>query len=231
MRSIKPLGRGGCHREISYMVIRDIDVAYLDINQMKQKLCLNIGSGLDYRESNEKEKWINIDKSIKMKSDLSINFIKEKLPFEDNSIDLIICKNLLSHIKYKNTFWLIREVHRVLKEDGIFSINTIHFSSRLRIEPALVQTYSVRFLREMLLDSVEMDDYFNFTDIREIKHLFKEKLINLKWTHDKVGVKGILSKVVSFFGSLFPSFCDRIWCYWVGGFDLIEGEFIKIGEI
>ena len=203
---------------------------------MEQKLCLNIGSGLDYRKSNEKEKWVNIDKSDTIITDLSIDFIKKKLPFKDNSVDFAVCRNLLPHIKYKDMYKIIKEVYRILKKDGIFFVNTIHYSSRLGWEPAHSQAYSVKFLRQMMEDDITEADYYNFIQDRKMGKLFTTKRINFKWINDefvhlgteKWGiVKKSSNKIISYLANLNPYFCDRVWCYWVGGFDLIEGEFIK----
>ena len=40
-------------------------------------------------------------------------------------------------------------------------------------------------------------------------------------------MKRISNSIISRLANLNPYLCDRVWCYWVGGFDLIEGEFIR----
>lgn len=44
-----------------------------------------------------------------------------KLPFEDNSIDIVVCSSVFEHSQF---FWLlINEIFRVIKDDGIFYLN------------------------------------------------------------------------------------------------------------
>lgn len=35
----------------------------------------------------------------------------------------------------------------------------------------------------------------------------------------------IFNQIVSFLASVSPSFCPRLWCFWVGGFEEIEFRF------
>ena len=204
--------------------------------KLKERLCINLGSGMDYRQSNKEKKWINIDKHPKVKADIHIDFIKKKLPFEDNSVDFAVCRNLLPHIKYRDMHKIIREVHRVLKKGGIFYVNAIHFSSRCAWEPAHTQAYNLRFFKEIFCDDIAIKDYYKFIQKRKIGKLFEVKSIKFKYINDefihlnteKWGMKKRISNdIISFLANLNPNLCDRVWCHWVGGFDLIEGEFIK----
>lgn len=46
----------------------------------------------------------------------------EKLPFEDKSFDLIVCNQVIEHIKYVD--WFFTEANRVLKLDGKLIVST-----------------------------------------------------------------------------------------------------------
>lgn len=82
------------------------------------QLGLNLGSGFDYKISDNIIKWINIDNSRYFKADLYINLDnkKLKLPFNDNSVDIIISQHILEHIK--QIIQLINELYRMLKKGG-----------------------------------------------------------------------------------------------------------------
>lgn len=61
-----------------------------------------------------------------------IDIEKGVLPFEDNSIDLIICNQILEHCK--EIWWICHEITRVLKPGGTFIIgvpNLASFHNRL----------------------------------------------------------------------------------------------------
>ena len=57
-----------------------------------------------------------------------VDFEKEALPFEDNSVDEIICRHLIEHVE--DLFGLMAEIHRVLKPKGKLNIVVPHYKSR-----------------------------------------------------------------------------------------------------
>ena len=60
--------------------------------------------------------------------------MKKKIPLQNNSIDLVICLEVLEHLRQPNHF--LKEIVRLLKKDSIavFSIpNILSFSSRVRV--------------------------------------------------------------------------------------------------
>ena len=76
-------------------------------------LKLNIGCG--YRK---KEGYINIDINTECKPDVLLNIAKEKLPYKDNSVDYIYCDNVLEHLFENEVEFVMKEIHRVIKEEG-----------------------------------------------------------------------------------------------------------------
>lgn len=68
---------------------------------------LNLGCGGDRREG-----YINIDYLPKTKPDI-IADLDQYLPWQDNSIDEILCINILEHLK--NPVQFLIECHRILK--------------------------------------------------------------------------------------------------------------------
>lgn len=74
-------------------------------------MILNIGAGYTFIPE-----CINID--ISQKADISLDMNKDKLPFTDNSVDIIFSYHTIEHIeKY---LFALSEIHRVLKHGGIF---------------------------------------------------------------------------------------------------------------
>ena len=82
---------------------------------------LNLGCGYDYRSG-----WINIDKEqTGQRVDMVRDLEDAELPFENNSVDFILCSHILEHIR--NYIPLMKEIHRVLKPRGILHIKVPEF--------------------------------------------------------------------------------------------------------
>ncbi len=76
---------------------------------------LNLGCGNDYRAG-----FINID--LGGKCDLKLDLDREKLPYEDESVDFIIAYHLVEHLH--NFIPFMNECHRVLKKDCRIELTT-----------------------------------------------------------------------------------------------------------
>lgn len=102
-----------------YWLIEIISPVYVDDSQKKflssyvtnDKICLNIGSG----NSNISDKIYNVDIFVYDNVDVVCDI--EDLPFNDNSIDVILNIAVLEHVP--NPKKVIDEIYRVLKPNGI----------------------------------------------------------------------------------------------------------------
>jgi SAM-dependent methyltransferase len=72
---------------------------------------VNIGAGLSRIPG-----FINVD--ISPRADVVIDLNEQKLPFEDNSVDLIFSYHTLEHLR--GYLFALSEIHRVLKHGGVF---------------------------------------------------------------------------------------------------------------
>jgi len=70
---------------------------------------LNIGCG-----ENKLEGYVNVDIEESVKPDLAIDVRKEAFPYENNSIEEIICTHNIEHIEYRFHPIILTEFHRVL---------------------------------------------------------------------------------------------------------------------
>lgn len=80
---------------------------------------LNLGCGLDKRQG-----FINIDLRGEVKPDLVLDLNKLPYPYENDSIDEIIAKDILEHFPFKATEPLLKEWYRLLKKGGKIYIQT-----------------------------------------------------------------------------------------------------------
>lgn len=92
-------------------------VEKLDI---RNKTILDIGGGNKASSyhvilSKKNNKFISVD--ITDNCDYKVDLEKESLPFEDSSVEIIFCFNVMEHIfNYQH---LLNEMYRVLKQDGV----------------------------------------------------------------------------------------------------------------
>lgn len=100
--------------------------------------CLNLGSGLDYRESNSDYHWLNADISRLIKTDLVMDGFKVPYPFGNEQFDIVLAHDFLEHIPHtlfdsfnvpipRDGFLIIvDELWRILKPGGVLEIRFPH---------------------------------------------------------------------------------------------------------
>lgn len=80
---------------------------------------LNVGGGKGHPKLTD---WIVVD--IRESADVAMDITKEKLPYEDNSVDLLFCSHTLEHIYRHDLTFVLDEFYRVLKDKtGILRIS------------------------------------------------------------------------------------------------------------
>ena len=185
---------------------------------------LNLGCGADYRGG-----WVNIDLSDHpdIKKDKKVDLTKLPLPFESNSFDYIFSSHTLEHIPGYLTPLMI-ELWRILKPKGILEIRVPHFSH-----------YSA--LTGFEHRNVFSINGFNiFCQLAYFKHipgfpgmnkpLFKKIKGILRPQRTDDGNRFLVEKNFYYYIANFISklantntnLCEKIWCYWVGGFQEMQ---------
>lgn len=106
---------------------------------------LNIGAGHTYLPGFQ-----NID--IDEKADISLDFSRETLPFDDDSVDLIFSYYTLEHIP--DYLFALREMHRVLRHDGTLLLGLPYVTST---EFHLVNPYHLHNFSEHSFDFFDVD--------------------------------------------------------------------------
>lgn len=83
---------------------------------------LNLGSG---NKKIEGDNWVNIDIDPTVMPDIVTDIANDGLAFcEDNSVDEVRCYDFLEHIPLGQTVFVIEEIYRVLKMNGVFKHHT-----------------------------------------------------------------------------------------------------------
>lgn len=93
----------------------------------KTDLIVHLGSGDDYREG-----MINVDGNIMRKRDLWLD-LRNPLPFAEKSVKLLYSCHMLEHVFPLDAIKLLKEMHRVISEDGVVRLAVPSFERCLRI--------------------------------------------------------------------------------------------------
>ena len=111
---------------------------FIAVNDIKDKVMLNIGSGFGWFELNLEKRGAkkivgleisekNLETAKKYIKNNKISFkvgSAIKLPFENNSFDTIASWEVIEHIPKNTENKMFQEINRVLKDGGVFYIST-----------------------------------------------------------------------------------------------------------
>lgn len=103
---------------------------------------INLGSGYKRIDG-----YINIDGDSNCKPDFLVDLEKDKLPFEDNSVDEILAHHILEHIG-NGFFNLLKEIYRVCKNGAVINITVPHMNHDIfKIDPTHKRPLTVESFR------------------------------------------------------------------------------------
>jgi SAM-dependent methyltransferase len=138
---------------------------------MNQQLKLNIGAGMTRIPG-----FVNID--ISERADIQIDLGKERLPFDDNSVDLVFSYHTLEHVS--EYLFALGQIYRVLRHGGQFLLGVPYVTST---EFNLINPYHKHnfseysfdfFLPSKRLGGAASDDSIIFEKIFHRFHYMKE---------------------------------------------------------
>lgn len=181
---------------------------------------LNLGCG-----EFKKPGYINHDSEAHLHPDVVHDLDVFPYPFPDNHFTVVEADHVFEHLRYP--FKTMREMARIMAPGGRLIIRVPHFSRGFTHAD-----HKCGF-------DVSFPLYFNPT--------FKGGYTGMPWRLDSMQLRWFaqpylkktvlgpavfmaaqgLGAIISFFANLSPFLCSRLWCYWVGGFEEIEFQFIK----
>ena len=122
---------------------------------LAEKKILDVGSGDKFlKKSFEKRNYQYFDIDIDR-----VDLNTEKLPYDDNTFDYIICLAVIEHIS--NATFFINEISRVLKSDAVLFLNTPNWKYSYKSfydDYTHTRPYTIKSLNSLLEDN-------NFTNI------------------------------------------------------------------
>ncbi|MFA5358766.1 MAG: methyltransferase domain-containing protein [Patescibacteria group bacterium] len=159
--------------------------------------------------------FINVDNNPNVKeADVVHDLNIFPYPFADSSVNEVIMDHVLEHLD--DPIRVIEELYRISADGAMLYIKTPHFSCNW-LHPGHKNGISTMLFSYFVHDG---DDYYGDC-------YFEVKKIKLSWLRpaNKHSVAlNTLSRIINFFANLNIGFCQRVWCYWVGGFEELEFE-------
>ncbi len=180
---------------------------------------LNLGCGEFKRKG-----YLNLDISSAVNPDLVHDLNSFPYPFEDNQFDSIEADHVLEHLE--NPFLVMKELHRISKNMASVAVRVPHFS-RGFTHPEHKRGFDITF-----------PFYFQKSFKGGYQGVeFQLRSMRLSWFAQKTLKRETLPRlsyltgygvgsVLSFLANAWPDLCSRLWCFWVGGFEEIEFQFV-----
>ena len=180
---------------------------------------LNLGCG-----EFKKDGYLNLDISSAVRPDLVHDLNLFPYPFQDNQFDLIEADHVLEHLE--NPFRVMKELHRISRNKASLIVRAPHFSRGLT-HPEHKRGFDVTF---PLYFQKSFKGGFQGVEF-ELKRLklswFAQKRLKKETLPMFLYIMGYgLGSILSLLANLSPVFCSRLWCFWVGGFEEIEFQFL-----
>jgi predicted SAM-dependent methyltransferase len=161
---------------------------------------LNLGSRDDVFKG-----FLGVDIDPQTKADIIWNLEKTPWPFEDNSVDEIFSSHCVEHLESLDNF--LSEIHRISKKNAKFVLVFPHYS-RGDFSTQHKHMYGIRLF----------NDYRDKFQVKNIQF----KYMRMAWSYWYLYPVYALVSIINFFANLSPKFCERVWCYWFGGFDICK---------
>jgi len=183
-------------------------------------LKLDLGCG----HGGSKPGWIGVDILDLPQIHVTHDLNHYPYPFESGCADKILAHHIVEHLDNPRLFF--RECWRLLNPGGIVYVTTPHFSSRTAFGHAEHKNFNIMsysFPDHLEREAVLISNWFNqgfkeecYFKVLE-KHLKYRDCLPDRWWE----------RPWTWFANLHPRFCERVWCYWVGGMGEVGYTLLK----
>ena len=146
------------------------------------------------------EGYIGIDINPDSAADILHNLEEVPYPFEDNSAIAVRSDHNIEHLEDLDTF--LKELHRICKPGAEVTLIFPHYS-RSWFSTQHKRAYGLNILRDYQKEFDAISRKFNY------KHYTWRSWF---WP---------FCIIIDTLANLSPRFCERVWCYWFGGFDYV----------
>ncbi len=186
-------------------------------NKMK---ILELGPGYNkfYKEA------VTIDINPLCKPDILHDLNKFPWPLKDNEFDIIYSSHCLEHLVDIDR--AIEEIYRIAKHNALVIIKVPHFSSRIAyIDTTHKHYFSIHSFRNYTPLFSHLGNRNVIFNIEKIRLVYQPPLILEllpKWCKLFSPIINFINDFVSSLANFNIEFCERVWCYYVGGFGEVQ---------
>jgi SAM-dependent methyltransferase len=171
---------------------------------------LNLGCGNRLMKG-----YLNLDNNDNCQPDVRHDLNSYPYPFVDGQFDEVYCDHVIEHLDDALDF--LQECHRITRDGGMVIVKCPHFSCNW-IHPRHKTAISSK-----LFDFLDDERSENYGQAK-----FQLEKVEMKWLrrteagHRSRPVMKLLNRFFSFLANRNIAVAERIWCYWVGGFEEIS---------
>lgn len=171
---------------------------------------LNLGCGGDYRPG-----YVNVDNNGRYRLDVRHDLDVYPYPFEDGRFREIVASHVIEHLDSPLAF--LAELYRIAANGALVRISCPHFSCNW-IHPGHRSAVSSK-----IFDFLDQNNSECYSRVD-----FRVEKIELKWLRSTgLGLRSrtimkILNYLINHLANINIAVTERIWCYWVGGFEEIS---------
>ena len=168
----------------------------------------------------KKAGYIGVD--LLKSEDVDVVADMESLPFSDSTVDEIHTRHTFEHVKDPHK--CLSELYRVTKSTSKITIIVPHYSNHTYwADMTHIRPFSIRSFEYFDLKYANAAGFPIYLPDVNIKTLsaeliyWPERIYSTKRFFKRVVLK-LLDWIISKLANMSPFLCERIWCYWVGGF-------------
>lgn len=170
---------------------------------------LNLGCG-----NKKLEGFLNVDSNMNCRPGMAVDLNVTPYPFEDSWFSEINMDHVLEHLN--DPIAVVLELHRISAAGGILVIRCPHFSCNW-LHPGHRAGISTKLFDFFKKDNEER---YGNVDFKVLDIKFKWMRYTSKGKRSNIIIR-ILGRFINFLANLNQVVAERIWCYWVGGFEEI----------
>ncbi len=182
--------------------------------------CLDIGAG--YKKFRKDA--ISIDHNPLCNPDVIHDLNIYPWPFKDNEFDIIYSSHCLEHLD--NLEKAIEEIWRIGKPNCLVIIKVPHFSSRIAyVDIEHKHFFSIHSFRNYTPEFAKLRGSKFVFKIEKIKLYYQpriDKEVIPLWAQKILPLINFFNKLITLVANINIEFCERVWCYWVGGMGEVE---------